>query len=73
MDLWDQWERSVSETGRPERVAMDLSDEELVNLLAVADEDDATTRALKQEALQRLHRFPRADRGHVVEPAARQG
>ena len=72
MHLWDDWERSVWETGRPERCAQDLSDEELVNLLAVAPADDATARALKQEALIRLHRFPRADRGQAVEPAARK-
>lgn len=55
--------------GKPERRAQELSDEELVNLLVAAPLGDATTRVLKQEALMRLHRAPRADRGDVREPA----
>lgn len=70
MELWDEWEQQVIARGKPERCAQELSDEELVNLLAAAPEREATARVLKQEALMRLHRAPRADRGSVREPAA---
>ncbi|HWH07647.1 MAG TPA: hypothetical protein VNX21_00510 [Candidatus Thermoplasmatota archaeon] len=32
-DLWDNWDRRVKATGRPSRVASDLTDAELVRLL----------------------------------------
>jgi len=64
VDLWDQWERQLQATGRPDRLAQELSDEELVNLLAAKPDSNAprAALALKQEALRRLHRVPRADR-----------
>lgn len=64
MDLWDEWQLNLRD-GRPDRAAEALSDEELVNLLAACPDDllrSPATRALKQEALERLHRAPRADR-----------
>lgn len=70
VQLWDEWERQVLAQGKPERCAQALSDEELVNLLAAAPLEEPTTRILKQEALTRLHRAPRADRGRDGETAA---
>ena len=64
-DLWDQWERELQTSGRPDRLAQELSDEELVNLLAAAptqNEPPNVARALKQEALRRLHRAHRPER-----------
>ena len=63
-DLWDEWQQSMRD-GRPDRAAEALSDEELINLLAACPDDlmrSPATRALKQEAMERLHRAPRADR-----------
>lgn len=64
MDLWEDWQQNLRD-GRADRAAETLSDEELINLLAACPDDllkSPATRVLKQEALQRLHRTPRADR-----------
>lgn len=71
MDLWDQWERQLQASGRPDRLARELSDEELVNLLAAKPIHNVPPNAelaLKQECLRRLHQAHRPDRGHASEP-----
>ena len=71
VDLWDRWERQLQTSGRPDRLATELSDEELVNLLAAKPSDHVpppAAIALKQEALRRLHRAHRPDRGNLREP-----
>lgn len=67
-DLWDDWDRRVSRTGRPSRVASDLTDAELVRLLAAETRGRAhERRVLCDELFARLarahgepqaHRFP---------------
>ena len=70
MDIWDEWERQLQTSGRPDRLAQELSDEALVNLLAAKPSDNVPPPAeiaLKQECLRRLHMAHRPDRGHVRE------
>lgn len=66
MDLWDEWDRDLRSAGnRPDRLAQELTDEELVNLLTAQPDTFAAAnaaRALKQEALRRLHNARRPDR-----------
>lgn len=58
-DLWDQWDRRVRDTGRPSRVASDLTDAELVRLLAAETKGRAyERRVLCDELFMRLNRLP---------------
>ena len=72
VDPWRAWEDEVRQTGRPDRVARELTDEELVNLLAArgADENPIERHVLKQEALERLHRAHEAHRAPARTSAA---
>lgn len=56
-DLWDDWDRRVKSSGRPHRVASDLTDAELVRLLASETNGRSMERRLlSDELFQRLHR-----------------
>lgn len=56
-DLWDQWDRRVRDTGRPSRVANDLTDAELVRMLAAETKGRAfERRVLCDELFARLNR-----------------
>ena len=56
-DLWDAWDRRVKASGRPSRVAGDLTDAELVRLLAAETHGRAhERRVLCDELFSRLHR-----------------
>lgn len=70
VDPWDAWDDRLIQRGGPERLAQDLTDEELLNLLAseAGHGRRAQKSILKQEALDRLHRAQRSDRGQVGEP-----
>lgn len=55
-DLWRGWDDLCDRTGRPSRVAKELTDAELLNLLASADPArDIERNILKDEANRRLH------------------
>lgn len=58
-DLWDDWDRRVKDTGRPTRVAKDLTDAELVRLLAAETTGRRhERRVLCDELFARLARPP---------------
>lgn len=58
-DLWDHWDRRVKDSGRPSRVASDLTDAELVRLLATETSGRAHERRLLcDELFTRLQRPP---------------
>jgi hypothetical protein len=62
-DVWTLWDKMVDATGRPARVAEDLNDLELLNLLA-DDEDpdrDFEKRIIQQEVFRRMG-HPEAER-----------
>lgn len=57
-DPWDDWDTRVRSCGREQRVAQDLSDAELLNLLSSerAADRDIEKHILKDEALARMQR-----------------
>lgn len=56
-DLWDDWDRRVKRTGRPNRVASELTDAELIRLLAAETHGRGIERRiLGEEMYQRLGR-----------------
>lgn len=56
-DPWDTWDQRIKQTGHPHRVAEELSDLELLNLLAVdrAGRRQVEKDLIKQELYERLH------------------
>lgn len=49
VDPWSAWDEHVKETGQPQRVAADLNDVELLNLLAA---DRAGRRSLEKDLIK---------------------
>lgn len=64
-DLWADWDERVKRTGFPTRVVEDLTDLEILNLLADGSPRRATEKQLlRQECYRRM--------GHPDAPPARQ-
>lgn len=57
-DVWREWDSHLQGTGRPTRVARELTDAELLNMLASNDPDREIERhILKDEANRRMKSF----------------
>ncbi|HWG90787.1 MAG TPA: hypothetical protein VNZ52_08080 [Candidatus Thermoplasmatota archaeon] len=69
-DPWDVWDERVFQVGRLTRVAEELTDEEIVCLIAreSAGRREIEKRVLKDELLGRLHRGSRRTSESVEEP-----
>jgi hypothetical protein len=60
VDPWQTWDERLKTTGQPRRVAEDLTDVELLNLLAVerAGNRHVEKEVIKQELFERLSGRP---------------